>query len=71
MTTYYAVFKGNDRGVYTAKEAFEQAINGYDNPEWKTFQNLEQATEFADQGNVSDEGKHEIVQKINKNPGKL
>lgn len=40
---YYAVRKGNKKGIFTEKKEFKESINGYENPEYKIFKSEKDA----------------------------
>ena len=48
MSSFYAVAKGNKIGVFTSWDECKKCIEGFDNPIYKKFQNIEEATEFVD-----------------------
>jgi ribonuclease HI len=48
MNSFYAVAKGNKTGVFTSWEECKSSIEGYENPIFKKFQTIEEATEFVD-----------------------
>lgn len=48
MSSFYAVAKGNKIGVFTSWEECKLSIEGFENPIYKKFQKIEDATDFID-----------------------
>jgi ribonuclease HI len=48
MSSFYAVAKGNKIGVFTTWDECKKNIEGIENPIYKKFQTIEEATEFVD-----------------------
>ncbi len=40
---FYAVRKGNKKGIFTETKEFKESINGYENPEYKIFKSEKDA----------------------------
>jgi len=48
MSSFYAVANGNKIGVFTTWDECKKSIEGFENPIYKKFQTIEEATEFVD-----------------------
>jgi len=48
MSSFYAVAKGHKTGVFTSWNECKIQIDGFENPIYKKFDNIEDATEFID-----------------------
>jgi ribonuclease HI len=48
MSSFYAVAKGHKTGVFTCWNECKTHIEGFENPIYKKFDNIEDATEFID-----------------------